>query len=229
MKISIIIPALNEERVIGRVLRTIGEQAERELHQIIVADGGSSDRTVEVAAENGADVITCGKRGRAVQMNCGAEAATGDLYYFLHADTTPPAGFDREIRAAVRSGAGAGCFRLQFTNDHPVLRFYSWCTRFKATILRFGDQSLFVKPDLFSQIGGFNESLVLMEDQQIVRDLTKVSSFMVLEQYVRTSSRKYEDNGVFRLQLIFTIILVLYYAGASQELLVHLYRSLIDT
>lgn len=229
MKISIIIPALNEERGIGSVLREIGQQAERELHQVIVADGGSSDRTAEVAAENGAEVIDCEQRGRAAQMNCGSEVATGDLYYFLHADTTPPAGFDRQIRAAVLGGAGAGCFRLQFTGDHPALRFYSWCTRFNATFLRFGDQSLFVRPGLFRQIGGFNESLQLMEDQQIVRDLSEVSNFIVLKKYVRTSARKYEENGVFRLQLIFTIILVLYYAGASQELLVHLYRSLIDT
>lgn len=229
MHISIIIPTLNEEQEIGGLIRELRDRAEGDIYQVIVADGGSGDRTAEIASGEGAEIVACRKRGRAAQLNEGAEAASGELLYFLHADTVPPPGFDRLITQAITGGAGAGCFQLRFTSSHPALRFYGWCTRFNFTLLRFGDQSLFVKPELFDRVGRFDEELIVMEDQQIVRDLKKLAPFKVLNQAVLTSARKYEDNGALRLQLIFTMILVLYYFGASQKMLAHLYNSLIDS
>lgn len=230
MKISIVIPALNEE---SRIAQLIEELLRRKssgdyIHEIIVADGGSSDQTQQVSEEAGAAVLLCRKKGRAVQMNEGADMASGDVLYFLHADTVPPHQFDREIIRAITTGAGAGCFRLQFTSDHLVLRFYAWCTRFKTTLVRFGDQSLFVTSEIFRTIGGFDEELVVMEDQKIVRNIKEITSFRLLDEAVETSARKYEKNGVVRLQFIFGLILILYYIGARQDTLVHLYRSLIE-
>lgn len=230
MKISIVIPTLNEQNMIGPIIVELRrrESNDRYIHEIIVADGGSSDATRREAELAGAVVITCNHKGRAVQMNEGARAASGDILYFLHADTLPPHLFDNEIIRAISNGTGAGCFQLKFSNDHPVLRFYGWCTRFKITFVRFGDQSLFVTAENFRKVGGFNERLLLMEDQKIVNDLKSVTSFALLDEAVETSARKYEKNGVIRLQFIFGVIVILYYCGARQETLAHLYSSLID-
>ena len=228
--ISIIIPTFNEQKHIGDLVRAIRqrESGEGYIKQIIVADGGSQDDTIRVAEQAGATALKCGKKGRASQMNEGANHATGDILYFLHADTFPPQEFARDIVRAITRGAGAGCFRLAFDDDHPLLQFYGWCTRFKSTLVRFGDQSLFVKADVFRKIGGFDDSLVVMEDQKIVSDLKEVVPFALLERAVETSARTYKKNGVVRLQFIFFMIVILYYGGAKQDTLVHLYNSLIE-
>lgn len=230
MKISIVIPALNEERMIGPLVEELRRREcnDRYIHEIIVADGGSSDATRREAELAGAVVITCNHKGRSAQMNEGAHTASGDVLYFLHADTLPPHLFDSEIIRAISNGIGAGCFQLKFSNDHPVLRFYAWCTRFKTSFVRFGDQSLFVTSENFRKVGGFNDQLLLMEDQKIVNDLKSVTSFALLDEAVKTSARKYEKNGVIRLQFIFGVIVILYYCGVRQETLGHLYSSLID-
>lgn len=229
-RISIIIPTLDEEDQISELLQLLKkiESPEGYIEEIIVADGGSSDGTVTLSEKVGATVIHCSEKGRSKQMNRGAEEAAGEILYFLHADTFPPKAFDRSIVQAIKSGAGAGCFQLSFSNEHPLLRFYGWCTRFKSTLVRFGDQSLFVKADIFKQVGGFDEDLVVMEDQQIVGNLKKITSFKLLDRVVATSARTYEKNGVVRLQLIFGMIVILYYSGAKQDTIVHLYNSLID-
>lgn len=228
--ISVIIPTFNEQGRVGELVRAIRqkESSKGHIRQIIVADGGSLDDTVREAERAGATVLKCKQKGRANQMNEGADLATGDILYFLHADTFPPQDFDRDIDRAISKGAGAGCFRLTFDDDHPLLRFYGWCTRFKSTLVRFGDQSLFVKADVFREIGGFDDQLVVMEDQKIVGNLKKVVPFDHLEKAVQTSARTYKKNGVIRLQFIFCMIVILYYGGAKQDTLVHLYNSLIE-
>jgi len=229
-KISIIIPALNEEDRISDLLKVLRSRKSigETVYEIIVADGGSSDATREKAEKTGARVVNCSRRGRAVQMNEGAKSARGDILYFLHADTLPPINFDRTITHAIENGAGAGCFKLKFSNNHPVLRFYGWCTRFRTTLVRFGDQSLFVTADNFRSVGGFDEDMIVMEDQKIVGNLKTETSFVLLDEAVQTSARKYEKNGVLRLQFIFGMIVLLYYFGAKQDTLVHLYNSLIE-
>jgi len=227
LRISIIIPTLNEEDTIGILLRELSATAREEIHEIIVADGCSTDQTREMASAAGARVILCRGTGRASQMNEGAGAASGEVFYFLHADTIPPADFCQYIRRALQDGAGAGCFRLSFSGNHPVLRFYSWFTRFKSTFVRFGDQSLFVKSEVFWKAGGFNENLSVMEDQEIVRRLKKISRFKVINKPVVTSARKYEENGVLKMQFIFMVIFGLYYAGVRQDTLLGLYKTLI--
>lgn len=228
MTISIVVPALNEEKRIASLIETVRarESGEGHVSEIIVADGGSSDETAREAEKAGANVLRCSQNGRAVQMNEGAAAASGDILYFLHADTVPPMRFDKSIICAISDGAGAGCFQLRFSSSHPVLRFYGCCTRFKTTLVRFGDQSLFVTAKNFRKIGGFDEELTVMEDQKIVGNLKNITSFDLLDEAVTTSARRYEKNGVIRLQFIFGMIVILYYFGARQDMLVHLYTSL---
>jgi rSAM/selenodomain-associated transferase 2 len=224
-KISVIIPVFNEEVIIGSLVSFLTENQFGFVDEIIVADGGSTDNTREVADQSGAKVIRSKNKGRASQMNEGAKAASNSVLYFLHADTFPPKNYDRLIKLALQSGFIAGCFRLSFNKPHPLLNLYAKGSYLKTTLVRFGDQSLFVEKESFFKAGGFDESLVVMEDQKIVRELKRMGEFALLPECVVTSARKYQEQGVVRLQLIFTIIWAGYYLGISQEVLVHFYKS----
>jgi|AntRauTorckE6833_2_1112554.scaffolds.fasta_scaffold00185_34 rSAM/selenodomain-associated transferase 2 len=227
--ISIIIPAYNEENKIGELIAYLRSHSHASEAEIIVVDGGSSDQTVKEANNAGAMVVTSPKKGRAKQMNFGASKASGELLYFLHADTRPSKTFIKDIQAEVNAGYEAGCFRLKFDNPHKALTFYSWFTQFDLDVLRFGDQSLFVTKTLFNKIGGFDEDLLVMEDQVIVTELKECAQFSIIQKPVITSARKYEFIGFLKLQVIFFCILAMYYAGLSQEALAHFYQTNLRT
>lgn len=227
--ISIVIPVLNEENVIAGLIAELKKRSGESEIEIIVADGGSQDKTQKLAAESGAKMIHCKGKGRARQMNEGAEYAMGNILYFLHADTLPPYNFPNQIRRSIRNGADAGCYRLQFDDEHPLLRVFAWFTRFDLNWFRFGDQSLFLKREVYEQIGGFDESLIVMEDQEIVKRIRVRHNFKLMEEYVITSARKYRANGVLRLQFIFTLLFLLYYIGVKQDVLILIYKDLIQT
>jgi rSAM/selenodomain-associated transferase 2 len=220
--ISVIIPAFNEEESIHDLIKYLFDNGKDHI-EVILVDGGSTDTTREVAKAAGANVIQSPKKGRAKQMNFGANHAKYELLYFLHADTYPPKTFVADIIAEHESGYESGCYRLSFDNDHPILKFYSWFTRFDFDIFRFGDQSLFVRKDVFEKAGRFDESLIVMEDQEIVRELKKVSKFNIIKKAVITSARKYEKIGFVKLQFRFTSVLTMYYLGVDQQKLIDFY------
>ncbi|MGI4741716.1 MAG: TIGR04283 family arsenosugar biosynthesis glycosyltransferase [Janthinobacterium lividum] len=224
--ISLLIPTFNEAASIGPLLAylrvEIGNTTE-----ILVADGGSTDSTRQLAAQAGVRVLTCPHKGRAAQLNHGAVHASGSILYFLHADSYPPPGFENDIRRAVAAGAGSGCYRLAFDHRHWFLRVSAWMTRWPLTWLRFGDQSLFVQRELFVQLGGYREDLLVMEDQELVERLQRAALFRLLPRAVVTSARKYLINGVFRLQGIFALIVLLYRLGVPQARLLRVYRALV--
>jgi rSAM/selenodomain-associated transferase 2 len=226
--ISIIIPVRNESETLPGLLTYLFSLPGQEfLKEIIVSDGMSSDETVAIAAGFGASVILCSDFGRGFQMNEGAIRATGNILYFLHADSRPPANFLFEIILKVTAGFHAGCFRLRFDHDHWFLKANAWFTRFNVNAVRFGDQSLFIKKDSFMKIGGFREDLIIMEDQEIVSRIKAHGKFNVIPGYVLTSARKYRVNGIFRMQAIFFYIYFSYRLGMSQSKLVNQYRKLI--
>jgi rSAM/selenodomain-associated transferase 2 len=226
LKLSIIIPTYNEAEAIGPLLqylqRHVGPGAE-----IIVADGGSGDATRDIVNQHGAQVVQCKQKGRGPQMNAAAAASTGDVLYFLHADTFPPAAFELYVKQAVQQGAGSGCYRLRFDVAHWFLRLNAWFTRFDVDAFRFGDQSLFVRRDIFMEAGGFNQQLLLLEDQEIIGRLRQLAPFTVLPQEVVTSARKYRQVGVYRLQAGYFLIYALYRMGVSQQRLVRIYKWLL--
>ena len=227
--ISVIIPTYNEQGVVGRTIRRIHANDSKKLvREIIVVDGSSSDGTVKEAERAGATVIRGARKGRACQMNEGAMHASAEILYFVHADSTPPSGFSEHIKKAVEEGCVAGCFRLRFDVDHWVLKANAWFTRFNVNAFRFGDQSLFVTKDAFQHQAGFREDHIVMEDQEIVTRLRRTGIFKIIPEEIVTSSRKYVDNGVYRMQGIFFLIYFMYRFGYPQERLVRTYKRLIS-
>lgn len=220
--ISIIIPAFNEQETIGDLVQFLRANSSIET-EILVVDGGSTDNTINEAEQVGAKVIISPKKGRARQMNYGASQARFEVLYFLHADTYPPETYTNDIQIALNAGFDSGCFRLRFDDNHPALKFYSWFTKFDLNLFRFGDQSLFIKKDIFEIAGKFDESLIVMEDQEIIHAIKKVSKFKIINKEVTTSARKYMQVGVVKLQLIFTFIVIMYYIGIDQQKIVDFY------
>ena len=225
--ISIIIPVLNEELCLGKLLEHLAQTATpSHVQEIICVDGGSTDKTLEIAEQYGVKVVLT-EKGRAKQMNLGAHLATGDVLYFLHADTYPPHHFDQFILEAVNSGFNAGCFRMRFDTNNLFLRFFAWFSRINILLCRGGDQSLFVERNLFRKIGGFNETYHIYEDTECIGRLYKAAKFQVLPSYVITSARKYREIGVLKLQFHFAIIHLKKYLGAGPNELYRYYKKFI--
>jgi len=225
--ISVIIPTFNEEKSIASLIKYLTIYGKKAI-EIIIADGGSTDSTIEIAKKTSATIIHAPEKGRAKQMNVGAEHATFEILYFLHADTYPPKSFHDDIIEAVGKEFKSGCYRLAFDNNHPMLSFYAWFTRFDIDIFRFGDQSLFVTKEIFEQVNRFDESLMVMEDQEIVRSIKKRTKFHIFKKSVTTSARTYERIGFLKLQFIFTLLLLMYYLKIDQHKIVRYYFHKID-
>ncbi len=224
--ISIIIPTFNEEKYIGTtVKRLLHNKGINLVSEIIIVDGGSTDQTVKEAEATTAIVVRSTSKGRAVQMNEGAALAKSPVLYFLHADSIPPNGFAETINKYLCKGYDSGCFRLKFDHPHWFLKSIAWLTMFNTSLIRFGDQSLFIRRSLFQDIGGFASQYVVMEDHEIIDRIKKRGRFVVIPQAITTSARKFIENGLYRLMGIFLYIYLLYYLRFPQETLIKAYRK----
>lgn len=226
-KISIIIPVLNEALIIDKLLIHLIDHASLEnIAEIIVVDGGSSDDTVKIVKNLGLNIqIMESSKGRAKQMNTGASVARGNILYFLHADSFPPPRFDQLIINEVRQGNLAGCFRMQFDHSHWWLRLASWLTQFSWRACRGGDQSQFITKELFDDIGGFDESYIIYEDNILINELYARKQFVVINEKLRTSARQYRKHGIWKLQYHFWAIYVKKWFGASASELYAYYKK----
>lgn len=215
MKISVIIPALNEARGILSCLDSVKtQQGEFEL---IVADGGSVDGTVEVVRPH-AKVIRS-QQGRAVQMNSGARQATGDVLLFLHADSRlPPRAFPLLERALADPRIAGGTFILRFNSPRLLLRLIAFFTRFEFRYFHYGDQGIFVRRSVFEQLNGFAE-IAFMEDVDFLQRLQRTGRVTLLKKPITTSARRFLERGVLRQQLMNIILVIFYLLGARPETL----------
>lgn len=225
-RICVIIPTYNEVNKIGSLIDIINERGGSAVSEIIVSDGGSTDHTREIAEARGARCIVSPQKGRAHQLNCGAQNAKGDILYFLHADTIPPENFTELIANAVEKSHLAGSFKRKFDNPALFFKLSSFIGSFHIINYPYGDQSLFIDKGLFKKIGGYAR-MNIMEDQEIVERASKETQFIVLSQYVVTSARKFEEHGIVRLHIIFLLITIMYKIGFKESLLTAVYKSFI--
>lgn len=225
--ISIVVPVLNEVETIDKLLSHLAENSDpKNISEIIIIDGGSTDGTKEVLKRTISSSnseysklyqVLFSKKGRALQMNRGARKATGKILYFLHADSLPPQKFDELIINEVAKGNLAGCFKMKFDYNHWWLRLASWLTHFNWRACRGGDQSQFITKDLFKEIGGFDEGFIIYEDNILINELFKRKQFVVIQEWIITSARLYKRKGIWTLQYHFWTIYVKRWFGASAD------------
>jgi len=223
MRISVIVPVLNEEKAIAATLRAL---APNKPHELIAVDGGSMDRTGEIIAQCGAKVI-CADRGRARQMNRGAQEASGDVLLFLHADTRLPASAFEDIRAALNNPRFlGGRFDVELEGSHWMLRVIGRMISYRSRVTKVatGDQAIFVRREVFEQMGGFPD-IPLMEDIAFCRTLKRLGDVACLRSRVVTSARRWEVEGVWRTILKMWSLKLLYLAGVSPIRLKRLYAD----
>jgi rSAM/selenodomain-associated transferase 2 len=221
MRLSIIIPVLNEAAGIGPLLLRLAPLREHGA-QLVVVDGGSGDDTAALAAPH-ADLVIAAQRGRASQMHAGALAASGDTLLFLHADTLLPRGADALIGAALRRHAW-GRFDVALDGAHPMFRLIAAMMnlRSRLTAIATGDQAIFMRRAFYLQAGGFPQ-LALMEDIAFCKRARRLARPACLRQRVLTSARRWEKNGIWRTILLMWRLRLAYFMGADPERLARQY------
>ncbi len=216
-RLSIIMPVLNEEAGIAAALAALAPMRARGA-EVVVVDGGSADRTVALARPR-CDQLIVAPRGRAAQMNAGAEAARGDVLLFLHADTELPADADRLILdGLVPSGRAWGRFDVRIAGSHPLLPLIAAMMnlRSRATGIATGDQAIFADKSAFAAVGGYPD-IALMEDIVLSRRLKRLSRPLCLGVRALTSGRRWEKHGVVRTILTMWRLRLAFFLGAAPD------------
>lgn len=223
MRLSVIIPVLNEEYTIAGAVEGL---ARIEPSEVIVVDGGSADRTPQIVRDGPARLVVSA-RGRATQMNEGARHAGGDVLLFLHADTILPATARRDVEGCMTDpGCVGGRFDIRLDSGRPLLRVVSRMISLRSRLTRVatGDQAIFARRSVFERLGGFPE-IPLMEDVAFSRALKKEGRIACLRSQVVSSARRWEQNGPVRTILLMWALKLLYLAGVPPATLKRLYRE----
>ena len=222
-RLSIVMPVLNEASTLAATLQSLAPLRSRG-HELIVVDGGSHDGTVAMAAA-AADRVLIAARGRASQMNAGAEQAQGDVLLFLHADTLLPDGADALVLSAIAGSARWGRFDVRIEGRAASLAMIGACMNFRSrhSGIATGDQAIFVETALFRQLGGYAE-LPLMEDIELSRRLRAHDAPACLRERVLTSGRRWEARGVWRTVFLMWRLRWRYWRGEAPEVLAAAYR-----
>ncbi len=226
MKLSVIVPVLNEAALIAEFvshLRTRLPDAE-----IVIVDGGSEDGTRETLQELREEFclhLLRTPRGRATQMNAGARLATGDTLLFLHADSRLPAGAARLIAETLRDPQiCGGCFRLRFPRPEWIYRISDSLGNTAVDLFRIalGDHGIFCRRKIFFFAGGY-PPVPLMEDAELYRRLQRFGRVRQLHSAIETSARRYEELGRYRTTAFYLLVLALYVCGVSPRFLARCY------
>jgi rSAM/selenodomain-associated transferase 2 len=198
IKISVVIPVVNEAKNLAFLIPYLKHHGAAMLHEIIIVDGNSDDGSAEIAQKLGALVLKSTIRSRAVQMNAGAKIVGGQILYFVHADTSPPACFATDILEEIDKGYVSGCYRFKFDSDKWYLKINNFFTRFNYIWCRGGDQSLFITKEVFDQLKGFDEQHEIMEEYRLIERLQSRFNFIIMPKNILVSARKYDGNSWLR-------------------------------
>ncbi len=221
--VSVVVPVLNEEALIGDFLRRVRSLAQ-EL-EIIVVDGGSADETVSIASLL-ADKTIVAPPGRAIQMNAGAAVARGEILWFLHADSKAPANAIDKICAALADPRKAGgCFRLRYPRPELIYRVSDSLGNLGVKVFGFalGDHGIFCRRSAFFNIRGYR-NVPILEDAELYRGLRQVGKMKQLQETIVSDPRTFEKCGRFRTTAVYFVILVLYVVRVPISRLNGIYR-----
>ena len=213
--------AVEEERIIEQTLRQFEGLNQLE---VIVADGGSTDATVEIVRRMGSTVVPV-QSGRGRQMNAGAALASGEVLLFLHSDTRLPERFPEIVLSILDAGAIAGAFRLRIDEKGFGLRLIEQAANLRSRLLQkpYGDQALFLRADTFFTLGGF-PNWPLMEDYEFCRRLRAQGQIRIANAAARTSARRWQKLGLWKTTLLNQACVAGFHLGISPDTLARLYR-----
>lgn len=226
--ISIIIPTYNEAEGIEKLVSYLKQHSTDAVVDLIVSDGGSEDETVQKAAHAGATAVASPRKGRSAQMNHGASLAKGDVLYFIHADSFPPPTFVTDVQQAVQSGYDLGRYRTEFASPKMLLKLNAWFTRFDLFMCMGGDQTLFIRRQLFAVFGGFKEDMRIMEEYEFCARVRKTGRYKILSGTALISARKYDTNTWLQVQRANSTVVRMYKRGATQQQMLDTYKQMLS-
>ncbi len=220
--ISIIVPTLNEEHCIEQLIDTLKIQNER--IEIIVVDGGSSDRTLSLLSGKAGVMVKHAPQGRATQMNLGAQCASGDTLAFLHADTKVPKDFVQKLTTV--PAKKWAYFKVSLGRSKTIYRIIASMMNFRSRVTSVitGDMVLVICKDLYTRINGFPD-IPIMEDVEISKRLRRHCKPYSLNSTVITSSRRWDNNGVYKTIFLMWRLRLQYFLGSSPEQLAKKYQQ----
>ncbi len=223
LSIAAIVPVFNEAQLLSEKLTTLKALNTDEL---VFIDGGSTDTTQQILEASGVS-WHAGAKGRAAQMNDGAEKCSRDILLFLHIDTEIDESNISALKSAMKQPEKVGGrFDVCLSGHHPAYQMISWFINLRSRLTKIstGDQALFVRRKVFEQMGGFAD-LPLMEDVEFSTRLKREGSIACLRETVTTSSRRWQQHGIIRTILLMWKLRLLYWLGTPADKLADLYRN----
>jgi len=225
--ISIIIPVLNEEKIINSFIARLSNNINSVPHEIIVVDGSKNSKTVRSLVDPKIMKVSS-RSGRGQQLNAGAKIATGEIFLFLHVDTLlPPFAVTNICHVFKENDVGAGAFDIAIDSNKLRYKILARMISIRSHIFKtpFGDQAHFFRREYFKKIGGY-KNIKLMEDLEIMRRIRKQNdSIVILKEKVHTSPRRWEQEGIIRGILRNWFIRSQYYLGVHPDRLVKYYNK----
>jgi rSAM/selenodomain-associated transferase 2 len=224
MKISVVIPTLNEEFSLPTTLAAVSRL--KGVSEIIVVDGGSNDATLTIARKFGARIVQT-EPSRGLQLHAGAKAATGDVFWFLHADTLPPGDADEQITKALEEKKTVGGnFEIRFDGESRAAKFLTRLyPKLRVLGLCYGDSAFFVRRAIYERSGGFPD-LPLFEDVEFYRRVQQFGRFVNLKSFVTSSSRRFENRSFVLTFARWSLFQGLYWLGVSPRILAKRYAHI---
>lgn len=229
--ISVIIPAYQENENIIKLLPLLASLESNLPVEILVSwYAAKGEEPRYEGQERALHLLKAPKKGRAIQMNHAAARARGDILVFLHADVRPPKSFFTDIAKAIDQGFEAGFFSYRFDKKSLLLSVNAWFTTKKGLFTGGGDQCLFIKKNIFTEIGRFNEKQLLMEDFEFFKRMKRQNiAYTIVKNDLTVSSRKYDHNSYLRINLSNMLLLLLFNFGYPPKKLKSLHDKLLST